>query len=195
MIQEQWLQYMTAILVVLLFISIYFNFRFSNLLKKRKENENLLIRNAYFNPITDLPNLVNIEIVINEQIDRAFRHNQTFLLTVVKIMNYHEVKLRSEDLADKFMLEASDRLLSSIRDEDLVGHITEDSFLIIFNEYLDEDNYDIIIERIKQKFAKELNLDTKYQIEYKISFGHTKYPNDGTDTKLLIDRATQNALK
>jgi len=195
MITGELLQYIMSGVIFLLFISIYFNFKFFNSLKKYKLNENQLIRGAYFNPITDLPNRANIELVISEQIDRALRHNQTFLVSIIKVLNYYDVKLHSEELAAEYIVDASDRLLSCVRDEDIVGHITEDGFIIVFNEYLDEENYDIIITRIKERFLQTPNLDTKYQIEFKISCGHTKYPDDGTDVKLLIERATQNALK
>ena len=195
MIEGEWVQYVLIALGLLLLISLYFNLKFSKLLKLHSQNDNALIRGAYFNPITELPNRANIDLVISEQIDRALRHNKTFLITVIKVTNYHDVKIRSKELANKFMLEASDRLLSSIRDEDIVGHITDDGFVIVFNEYLDEENYDIILNRIKTAFSEEPHIDTKYHIEYNIGIGHTNYPKDGTDAKLLIDRATHNALK
>jgi len=188
-------QLLVAVLALILFISFVVNVKLFINFKRRKENDDLLIRCAYFNPVTDLPNRQNIELVINEQIDRALRHNQSFLLTVVKITNYHDVKAKSEELGDAFMLEASERLLACIRDEDIVAHTTDDGFVIVFNEYLDEENYDIIIKRIKKTFKEHPHIHTKYHLSYNISFGHTKYPNDGTDAKLLIERATSNALK
>jgi len=195
MIESELLLYIAIALGFLLLVSLYFNLKFSKVIQLHNQNENALIRSAYFNPITDLPNRANIELVISEQIDRALRHNQTFLISVVKVINYHDIKIRSEDLAKEFMREASDRLLSSIRDEDIVGHISEDGFIIVFNEYLDEDNYGIIVNRIKTIFAEEPHINTKYNIDFNITIGHTKYPDDGTDAKYLIDKATQNALK
>ncbi|MEN4053424.1 MULTISPECIES: diguanylate cyclase [Sulfurimonas] len=195
MLEGDLYQYLAAVFALLFFISLYFNFRFFKTIKRHNENDNALIRSAYFNPVSDLPNRANIELVLSEQIERALRHNQTFLITVIKIMNYHDVKIRSKELADEFMYEASNRLLSSIRDEDIVGHITDDGFIIVFNEYLDEKNYHIIIDRIKVAFSEKPHINTKYHIEYNLSIGYSKYPNDGTDAKLLIDRATRNALK
>jgi len=189
------LRYIAVTFAFLLFISLYFNFKFSKMLKKYRKNENILIRSAYFNPVTDLPNRENIDLIISEQIDRALRHNQTFLLTVIKLKNYHEVKMHSEKLANEFIIEASDRLLASIRDEDSLAHITDDGFVIVFNEYLDEENYDVILQRIKESFSNKPNLDTKYQIDFEIAYGHSKYPDDGTDAGLLIDTATKKALK
>lgn len=195
MIEGEWFQYITAVVALLLVVSLYFNFKFSREIQRRNQNDNLLIRSAYFNPVTDLPNRANIELVIGEQIDRALRHNQIFLLTVIKVTNYYDVKIRSKELAEEFMLEASNRLLDSVRNEDTVAQISDDGFALLFNEYLQEENYGIIINRIKKAFKEAPHMNTKYHIEYNISIGHTKYPNDGTDAILLIDRAIHNALK
>ena len=195
MLEGELFPYITVLLGFLLLISLYFNFRMSRVIKRQRESENVLIKSAYFNPVTELPNRANIELVLGDQIDRALRHNQNFLVTVVKVSNYHDVKVRSKELADEFMLEASNRLISSVRDEDIVGHITDDGFVIVFNEYLNEENYDIIVKRINAAFVEAPHINTKYHIEYKIEIGHTKYPNDGTDAALLIDRAIHNALK
>jgi diguanylate cyclase (GGDEF)-like protein len=195
MIEGDWSQYLAITLALLLLVSIYFNFKFARIIKKHHENNNVLIKNAYFNPVTELPNRMNIELVIGEQIDRALRHNQDFLLTVIKITNYHDVKIRSKELADEFMLEASNRVLNSVRDEDIVAQISDDTFLILFNEYLHEENYGLIVNRITKAFKKESQINTKYYLEFNIAIGHTKYPNDGTDAAILIDRAKHNALK
>jgi len=61
-------------------------------------------------PVTSLPNKENIKIVISEQIQRALRH---------------DVYLHSEVLAHECIREASDRLLYSTRDEDIIGQISE----------------------------------------------------------------------
>ena len=185
-----------ALLSMLLLVSLYFNIRYAKRLKEYSEKENHLIRNAYFNPITELPNRANIELVVNEHIARVLRHSEAFIVTVVKLKNYYDVKLRLGDtLSQEFVLQASKRLLDSIRDEDTVGHITEDGFVIVFNEYLSEDNYHIVTDRITAAFEAKPEIDTKYDINYEIGIGHTKFPDDGSDAKLLIDKATHNALK
>jgi len=195
MSESQFLQYYMYASLPILLISLYLNYRYKKELKRRKESDEVLIRNAYFNPITELPNRENINIVLSEQIDRAFRHQQTFLLTVIKVKNYHEVDLHSKELGDAFIREASERILENIRNEDFLAHVTDDGFVIIFNEYLDEDNYDIIINRITKAFEEKPHIDTKYNIKFDISIGRSKYPDDGTDGNILIDRATQDALK
>jgi len=195
MIENNWIEYLSLGVSILFLISLYYNFKFLKTINNSNQNSSALIKSAYFNEVTELPNRANIDLVISEQIDREKRHNKSFLVTIIKIINYHEIKLRSKDLADNYMLEASNRLLSSVRDEDIVGHVTEDGFIIVFNEYLQDNNVDIVLNRIEAAFKEKPHIDTKYNIEYKISLGTVKYPEDGISGDLLIERATQQALK
>jgi diguanylate cyclase (GGDEF)-like protein len=191
------LPYQLGIVILLVLVAILFviNSRLKKKIANYQENRNMLIHNAYFNPVTDLPNRANIELIIAEHIDRALRHNQTFFIVSIKILNYFHIKSRSEELAQKYITEASYRLLEAIREEDILGHISEDGFLLVFNEYLDEENLSIVLNRIKEALHKEPYSQEKYEIEYETGIGISKFPDHGTDSTLLLQRATKEALK
>jgi len=167
-------------------------------MKKVKEdsvNIKTLIKSAYYNMVTELPNRDNILLMLNDQIQRVSRREKSFIVTVIKISNYFDVKVRSLELANNFMREASDRILDSIRDEDNVGQYSDDSFVILFNEYLSEENYEIVIKRIEEAFGEKPHLHTKYEIEYEISIGKAIYPRDAKNSEKLLEVAMTNALK
>ncbi|ADN08784.1 GGDEF domain-containing protein [Sulfurimonas autotrophica] len=187
-------QYYIFLVIALLLVSLFFNLRYKQTIQKRQENENILIKNAYYHPVTSLPNKENIKIVISEQIDRALRHDKSFLIMLVKIKNYHEVKLHAKVLAEEFILEASNRLLQSTRDEDIIGHMSDDTFVVVFNEYLEERNYNIVLKRVEESFAESPELDTKYNIDFKISIGTCKYPEEANDVDSLIEKARNEAI-
>lgn len=186
--------YYILIIVVLFAISLFFNLKQRQTIQKRLKSENILIKNAYYHPVTSLPNKENLKIVITDQIERTLRHAESFLIVLVKIKNYYEVELHSKNLAKEFMLEASNRLLQSTRNEDILGQISDDSFVIVFNEYLEEENYKIVLNRIEESFTEPPELNTKYNIEFKISLGVATYPTDGTDAELLIEKARSAAI-
>ncbi len=75
------MMYIISVLVVLLFTSLYFNFHQSRTIKRYDENKSILIKKAYYNPVTELPNRSNIDIVISEQISRAHRHKKIFFIS------------------------------------------------------------------------------------------------------------------
>jgi len=186
--------YFMFLLIFLLLVSIYFNIKYRSVLKKNVENENVLIKSAYFNSVTSLPNAENIKIVISEQIDRALRHDKSFLIIWIRIKNYYEVKLHSDELANEFILEASDRLMQSTRSEDIIGHINKDTFVIVFNEYLENGNYNILFNRVEEAFNESPELDTKYDIEFQIAIGKSKFPDDAKEAVALIEKAKHQAI-
>ncbi|MDH4943589.1 GGDEF domain-containing protein [Sulfurimonas sp. C5] len=157
-------------------------------IKSRKE---ALVKEAYFNPVTNLPNKKNIQYVFDEQIGRTLRHDKTFTVLAIKINNYEQVKKTSLELANQFMYEASNIIIQSTRDEDLSAHIEEDTFIILFNEYLEGDLYQIVIDRLKKNFYKNTPQDIK--ISYDVSMGVSIYPVDGTDSEILLEKAIKEA--
>jgi len=189
------LQYYLFALVVLLLGSVFYNLKQRFAMKKREDSEMALVKEAYFNPITELPNRQNIDIVIDEQIHRVHRRAQSFLIAVVRIKNYNEVNLRSKKQGDEFITEAGSRLVDVVRDEDLVAHVSESSFVLLFNEYLTADNYDIVFDRVRDIFKETYQVDDKRILKYEIGIGQAIYPNNGTDGATLITEATHESLR
>jgi len=187
-------QYYIFLLVGLLIVSLFFNLKYRQSIQKRQENENILIKNAYYHPVTALPNKENIKIVISEQIQRALRHDKSFLVVLIRIKNFYEVQLHSKVLAEEFIVEASNRLLQSTRNEDIIGQIGDESFLIVFNEYLQEENYHKVLQRVKESFRQPPKLNTRYNIDFKVSIGTSKYPDEANDVKSLIEKARHAAI-
>lgn len=187
-------QYSLLLLALLLLLSLFFNLKFRQSIKKCRENENVLIKNAYYHPLTSLPNKENIKMVISEHIQRSLRHKKSFLVMLIRIKNFHEVQLHSQELAEEFIIEASNRLLLSTRNEDIIGQISDDSFLIVFNEYLQEENYNKVLQRVKESFIEPPELNTKYNIDFKVAVGTCKYPDEAAEPDQMIEKARKAAI-
>lgn len=155
--------------------SIILNIIQRNTINNLRTHSQTLIKDAYFNPITSLPNEANFDILLKEQIDRAFRHKKSFLLAYIKLKHYQN---------DEDIKKAGDKLSESIRNEDALAHINYDEFVIIFNEYLEAQNYDIVLKRIIAAFPK-----------YSIRLGKAVYPNDGEDKKYLLKSAKEDSKR
>lgn len=191
----EWLQYYLYFLIALLLGSIFYNLKQRQIIQKRQENESTLIKKAYFNPLTELPNKQNIEIMMDEQIHRAKRHKKSFVVAAIKILNYRDVLLRSQAVGEEFIIEAASRISDSLREEDILAHITENGFVILCNEYLEEDNSSIIFERISNAFQESFELNAKTILHFKISIGKAVYPTTAITSETLINAATREALK
>ena len=167
--------YMLILLVVISTGSIILNIIQLGTIKNLRKNSEIVIKNAYFNPITSLPNEANFDILLKEQIDRALRHKKTFLFVYIKLRYYEN---------DEDIVNVANKLSKCIRNEDSLAQINIDEFLILFNEYLEKENYEIVLQRIITTFPK-----------YSIRLGKSTFPNDGEDKKYLLKSAKDEAKK
>ena len=175
MTESELIIYMLVGLVVISTGSIILNIIQRRTINQLRESSETLIKNAYFNPLTSLPNEANFDILLQEQIDRAKRHEKTFLLVYIKLKYYES----EEDIVS-----AANKLSECIRNEDALSHITHDEFVILFNEYLKKENYNIVTDRIISSFPK-----------YSIRLGKSEYPSDGEDKKYLLKSAKEDAAR
>ncbi|MFK5938529.1 MAG: diguanylate cyclase [Sulfurimonas sp.] len=189
------MQYYVAALIVMLLVSVYYNLKQRSIIQERDAGELSLIKKAYYNPVTQLPNLTNVKMMIDDQMNRTTRHDRSFLLAVIKIKNYHEVSLHSQELAEEFILEAADRVTDSLRAEDVVAHTTENGFVILFNEYLEPDYYNVLVERLNNAFSSRVQLNSTTSFGYEISIGTVTSSDKYPTSDLLINEATRQALK
>ncbi len=180
--------YQIALLLLLIMVPILV-LSYINQLKQTRalqESEDDLLDIAYFDPLTHLPNRNNIETVLVEQINRCQRHEKNFYLTAITIDDFATLQSTyNKRTMDRFIVELSDQLFNSIRNEDMVGHVADDSFIIIFNEYLDDRHLDLIFERIRTTLEAPYTIGTA-TLESSISIGVSNYPENATSSKELI---------
>ena len=168
-----------------LFLSLFFNIRWKMALHNRAKGDMQLIKGAYFNPITELPNRQNIEIVAAEQIERSKRHDQSFVIGVVIVKNYNKL----------FIREVSNIILDALRDEDVLAHIEDGTFLILFNEYLHERDFSLILQRILMKFQQKITNTVGDSMSVEVAVGHSIYKKDASTLDDLIQIAKSEATK
>ena len=189
------LQFYILVLLVMRFVSVYNNIKQKRTMEERNVGEHDLIKRAYYNPITELPNLSNVKMVIDEQMNRTTRHKRNFLLAVIKIQNYHDVNMHSTEYGKTFIIEAANRIVDALRTEDVVAHTTDNGFVILFNEYLEKENYNILVERLNNSFAEKLKINSSTFFDFKISIGTVTSSELYTTSEALINEATRQALK
>lgn len=189
---QYYLYYLIALLIFFLGLSITFAYLYiqkRNEFLKYKSNESGLIKAAYYDELTNLPNKKNVDMALNEQIKRCIRHHKSFFAAIVKVETLNEIY--NAEMEKAIIVETAHRLSSAVRDEDLVAYLLDGSFVIVFNEYLEEVNLDTIFRRINNSFKKELTVSGKPQ-KIKISVGLAKYPENAQTSHELINFATLN---
>jgi diguanylate cyclase (GGDEF)-like protein len=160
-------------LVAIASLSIVFNILQRRTISELNQRVEVLVQDAYYDPLTSLPNKNNFSIMIQEQIERAKRHEKSFLFMYIKLKHFKN----EEDIKEKAKI-----LSKCMRKEDFLAHIGEDEFVVLFNEYLEAENYEILIKRIVAAFPK-----------YTIRVGTSLYPIDAKDKKYLLQKAKEDS--
>lgn len=170
------LEYMFFITSALLFLSFLYNLKQRRILNSSEHHNANMIQDTFYDSVTDLPNRNNIEIIINETIKVASRRDKSFCILALKVLNYDDVKNVSIEDSNKLSMEIADGILSAIRDEDTAARVTDNEYVVVFNEYLEEEHYDIPMNRISESLKGK---DVRY--------AYVTFPNDGDSTAKLID--------
>ena len=187
-------KYIIIVLFIALGISVYFNVKLRLEMTQHDAKAFKLIQKAYYNPVTSLPNLANIQMIIDEHISKANRHKKPFLLAVIKVKNYYDVQAHAQKYADALMIDIGKKLKILLRSEDIVAHTTHNGFVILFNEYFEEENYEILFTRIKNAFKDRLQVNEKTSFEFKISIGSAVFGEKLASSEALLNEATRQAL-
>ena len=96
------------------------------------------------------------------------------------------------EVGDKVLKSLANSLKASIRDSDLVVKISNDEFLVILLNIINESNAVIISEKLIENFSKEkiiVNNDTKQALMKTICSGISIYPDNATSIEEIIKKS------
>jgi GGDEF domain-containing protein len=165
------------ILVIFLFIvSLLYNLKQRKIINNFNHKQASVAEQTFYDSVTNLPSRNNIEIIISENINVATRRDKSFCILALKALDYKDFKSKSIEKSNKLSLDIADAILSSIRDEDTVARICDDKYIVVFNEYLELENFDIPMDRISQALKGK-----------NIRYTYITFPNEEKTTQRLID--------
>ena len=96
------------------------------------------------------------------------------------------------EVGDKVLKSLANTLKATIRDSDLVVKISNDEFLVILLNIINESNAIIISEKLIDNFSKEkiiVNNETKQALMKTICSGISIYPDNATSIEEIIKKS------
>lgn len=184
--------YKIAVVVAL----ILFSLSFWMYIKQNRQNQ--LIRKheselrslAFFDPLTAIPNRKHIENLLETQLNRALRHEKHLFIALIDIDNFKKINdLLGHDAGDRLLVESVERILEQIRQEDTLGRLGGDEFLIIFDESLSsEEALTYILDRILGAFKRPIRINnTDFMVS--LSIGIAMAPDNSRRVEELMKYA------
>ncbi|MCU7933011.1 MAG: PAS domain S-box protein [Candidatus Thiodiazotropha sp. (ex Codakia rugifera)] len=155
-----------------------------------KRSEEQLHHLAHFDPLTDLPNRLQLSDQLETSIGRAQRHNQQIALLFIDLDHFKTINdSLGHPTGDLVLKAVADRLRQRIRKEDFLARLGGDEFVILLDDCQRMDDVAFVAQDAIQTMQKPFVLEDKQDIYLGCSIGISIYPADGTETMELIRNA------
>ena len=155
----------------------------------RKEHEAYILHQAHYDTLTNLPNrLLSIDR-LTQLINDAKRNTKSIAVLFLDLDDFKKINdTLGHETGDKLLIEASSRLLSVVRNEDTVGRLGGDEFIILLSDLQDSLDADYIAQNLVQKFREIFVIDNR-ELLLTASIGIATYPNNGDTPSELLRNA------
>ncbi len=156
---------------------------------ERKEAKDKILYQAHFDSLTDLPNRFLSLDRLNHLINDAKQNNQLIALLFIDFDDFKKVNdSLGHETGDKLLIAASKRLKGLIRDQDTLGRLGGDEFILLLGGMTDLDYARFIAENILNNFNTPFFIDERV-LTLTLSVGISIFPDDGDTSSDLLRKA------
>lgn len=144
---------------------------------------------AHHDPLTNLPNRIQLEENLTQAIKFAKRHGTRLGLLFIDLDRFKVVNdSLGHGIGDLLLQAVAERLLSSIRGADTVSRQGGDEFIVLLTDIEHSDELVASVEKI-HRIVTEPYAVAQHTLHIGASIGVSIYPDDGTDNATLIKHA------
>lgn len=154
-----------------------------------QNSQELLKHQAYHDDLTGLPNRINIMNTIHHALALAKRHQQECAILFIDLDDFKKINdTAGHNEGDRFLIEASKRLKSILRESDTLGRLGGDEFIIILENIASGTQITDIYSRALKSLSAPFIVDGNPYV-VSCSIGISDFPQDGTTAEELIRKA------
>lgn len=160
-----------------------------------KAMEAKLYQAAHYDELTGLANRTLVLSLFKEAIADAKRHQQHMAILFIDLNDFKSINDRYGHLVgDEVLRQLATRLKRSLRENDLVGRLSGDEFLVIIKDLHNKRNLDKVIGKISTAIESEM-LVNNLSLTVSASIGVSHYPQEAEEIQQLIQIADQQMYK
>lgn len=164
--------------------------------------ESKILRLAYYDELTELPNRTYFTSQLEQAVNRAKENNRIFAVLFMDLDNFKRVNdTLGHSIGDELLLMVARRITYSLRSCDTVVRATQeiedhqyvarlggDEFTVLLTDLHDQEDALIVAERIREELSRPMKLGG-HQLVITPSIGISIYPKDGQDVVSLLKSA------
>lgn len=157
----------------------------------RKAAEALVRQQAYFDPLTGLPNRRMLRDRIEQEIKRNRRDGRKMAVLFIDLDHFKEVNdTLGHDAGDLLLTEAARRLRACLREHDTVARMGGDEFTLLIPELDDGTHLEPLLQKLLLALSAPFELQRE-RVFVSASIGVTLCPDDGSEVESLYKNADQ----
>jgi diguanylate cyclase (GGDEF)-like protein/PAS domain S-box-containing protein len=154
-----------------------------------KESEAKLDYLAHHDTLTGAANRSLLAVRLDNAMQRSKRRNERFALLYIDLDRFKSINdMYGHDYGDQVLKIVSERIQSSIREEDMLARIGGDEFVVIMETLAEPHDAALLAEKIIEATSKPIILEGR-DLLTSVSLGISVYPDDGTKGEDLINAA------
>jgi diguanylate cyclase (GGDEF)-like protein/PAS domain S-box-containing protein len=158
-------------------------------ISKLKENEERIRNQAYYDPLTELPNRRLFDDRLRMAIAHAHRHGTRLGVMFLDLDRFKQINdLFGHNAGDDLLREVASRLGGVVREDDTIARMGGDEFVLLAPEVTDADDMAHLAQRILTSFQEPLRIQGT-EVRVTVSIGISLYPDDGTRPEALFRTA------
>lgn len=144
---------------------------------------------AYHDSLTDLPNRSYFDLQVSNIITRAKRNQTGFAIFFMDLNKFKTVNdTLGHHIGDELLIQTAERLKHTVRESDFLSRMGGDEFTLIVEGTMSDDKLIQLAKKIQKSFSASFVID-KHEIHTSPSIGISRYPQDATDSTLLLSLA------
>ncbi|MEA3404885.1 MAG: diguanylate cyclase [Pseudomonadota bacterium] len=148
-----------------------------------------LFRQANFDALTHLPNRHYFGQTLDHALEQAHNQKGEFSLLFLDLDGFKAINDNlGHQAGDELLQNVAARLISSVREGDVVGRRGGDEFVILLSELSDQQDVINICQRVIDEVSRPYRLGEK-EANISTSIGVARYPMDGKTTSELLENS------
>ncbi|WP_158969126.1 bifunctional diguanylate cyclase/phosphodiesterase [Paraglaciecola sp. L3A3] len=156
---------------------------------EQQKTAELIRHQAYFDSLTSLPNRFLALDRLSQMLASAEKNAEEMAVLFIDIDDFKKINdSLGHEIGDKLLVRAANRLQDVIRNEDTVGRLGGDEFIVLLKGLTDHEATMDSVENLLKTFRTPFILDGR-EIMLTISIGVAIYPDNGRSSSDLIRNA------
>jgi len=156
---------------------------------ERKQAEEIILHQAHFDNLTDLPNRFLSLDRLSQLLTEAQRNDEKVAVLFLDLDDFKKVNdTLGHETGDKLLIETSERLRSVVRSTDTVGRLGGDEFIVLLGGLEDGADARPITENLLKKLKEAFRIDGR-ELILTASIGIAVFPEDGDNASQMLRNA------